>query len=232
MPRKSSPGGDDPRNAERRRVVSGASIGSARLQRETFRTSRLLDFASTKELIAQTGHQPAQWPLVVIKEVIDNEIDACEERGIAPEITVVVNAIGISVIGNGPGIPSETVKRVLDFTVWISSREAYVSPTRGAQGNALKTIIAMPFVLDGQKGKVEIEARSVRHVIQFEVDHVRQTPVIHHEQEKSKVKVGTVVRVPWRNLSNAEFADETDDDNESFDEDDESTENSPRSIPD
>jgi hypothetical protein len=58
--------------------VSGASIGSARLQRETFRTSRLLDFASTKELIAQTGHQPTQWPLVVIKEVIDNEVDACE----------------------------------------------------------------------------------------------------------------------------------------------------------
>jgi len=212
--------------------VSGTSIGSSRLQRETFRTSRLLDFASPKELIAQTGHQPAQWPLVVIKEAIDNEIDACEERGIVPEITVVANAIGITVIGNGPGIPSETVKRVLDFTVRVSSREAYVSPTRGAQGNALKTIIAMPFVLDGQKGKVEIEARGVRHEIQFEVDHVRQTPVIHHEQEKSKVKVGTVVRVPWRNLSKAEFVDETDDDNESFDEDDETNENSPRSIPD
>ena len=208
--------------------MSSASIGSARLQRQTFRTSRLLDFASTKELIAQTGHQPAQWPLVVIKEVIDNEVDACEERGIAPEITVVVNAIGITVIGNGPGIPSETVKRVLDFTVRVSSREAYVSPTRGAQGNALKTIIAMPFVLDGQKGKVEIEARGVRHVIQFEVDHVRQTPVIHHEQEKSKVKVGMVVRVPWRNLSKAEFADETDDENEGFDEDDESNGNSPK----
>jgi DNA topoisomerase VI subunit B len=153
MPPKSSPGGDNPHNAERRCVVSGTSIGSSRLQRETFRTSRLLDFASPKELIAQTGHQPAQWPLVVIKEAIDNEIDACEERGIAPEITVVANAIGITVIGNGPGIPSETVKRVLDFTVRVSSREAYVSPTRGAQGNALKTIIAMPFVLDGQKGK-------------------------------------------------------------------------------
>jgi hypothetical protein len=29
------------------------------LQRSTFRTSRLLDFASEKELTAQTGHPPA-----------------------------------------------------------------------------------------------------------------------------------------------------------------------------
>ena len=36
--------------------------------------------------------------------------------------------------------------------VRVSSREAYVSPTRGAQGNALKTIVAMPFVLDGERG--------------------------------------------------------------------------------
>ena len=48
-----------------------------RLQRETFRTSRLLDFCSEKELVAQTGHRPAQWPLVVLKELVDNAMDAC-----------------------------------------------------------------------------------------------------------------------------------------------------------
>ncbi len=214
--------------------MSGASIGSARLQRETFRTSRLLDFASTKELVAQTGHQPAQWPLVVIKELIDNEIDACEERGIAPEITVVVNAIGMTVIGNGPGIPSETVskKSARLHRPGFLARSLRFANARRSRQRIKDHHHVTPFVLDGQKGKVEIEACGVRHVIQFEADHVRQTPVIHHEQEKSKVKVGTVVRVPWRNLSKAEFADETDDDNESFDEEDESNENSPRSIPD
>ena len=44
-------------------------------------------------------------------------------------------------------------RRLLDYTVRVSSREAYVSPTRGAQGNALKTIVAMPFVLDEEMGK-------------------------------------------------------------------------------
>ena len=39
-----------------------------RLVRETFRTSRLLDFCSEKELQAQTGHEMADWPLVIVKE--------------------------------------------------------------------------------------------------------------------------------------------------------------------
>src|SRR5215813_1152590 len=181
-----------------------------RLQRETLRTSRLLDFASEKELIAQTGHRPAQWPLVVLKELVDNAIDACEEADIAPSIVITVDRTGITVADNGPGIPAATVKGVLDFTVRVSSREAYISPTRGAQGNALKCIVAMPYVLDGSRGRVEIEACGIHHAITFEVDHVRQEPVVRHEQAQSEVKVGAVVRVPWPNLANADFADEAD----------------------
>ncbi|MRG55290.1 hypothetical protein GF108_06795 [Phyllobacterium sp. SYP-B3895] len=127
------------------------------LNRETFRTSRLLDFASEKELQAQTGHEVDDWPLVVLKELMDNALDACEEAGIAPSIHIDVDQQGIRVRDNGSGIPAATVKSVLDFTVKVSSREAYVSPTRGAQGNALKTLVAMPFVLSGGKqGRIGI----------------------------------------------------------------------------
>jgi DNA topoisomerase VI subunit B len=53
------------------------------LERTTFRTSRLLEFCSRKELVAQTGHEPDAWPLVVLKELVDNALDACEEAGVA-----------------------------------------------------------------------------------------------------------------------------------------------------
>ena len=195
------------------------------LERETFRTSRLLNFASEKELVAQTGHRPAQWPLVVLKELADNALDNCEEVGVAPEIAITIDKTGITVADNGSGIPAETVKGVLDFAVRVSSREAYVSPTRGAQGNALKTLVAMPFVLDGEKGRVDIEARGICHAITFEVDRIRQEPVIQHEQGKSKVAIGTVFRVPWRGLSKAAF-----DDPDEAELDGEDAENSPRSI--
>lgn len=92
-----------------------AGTSAAKLDRTTFRTSRLLDFASTKELTAQTGHPPADWPLVVVKELVDNSLDACEEAGIAPEIVVRVGAHGITVIDNGPGLPAKVVE-----DVWIS----------------------------------------------------------------------------------------------------------------
>jgi DNA topoisomerase VI subunit B len=208
-------------------------MSTASLARATFKTSRLLDFCSEKELVAQTGHRPAQWPLVVLKELVDNALDACEEAGIAPNIAIAVDKAGITVSDNGPGLPAETVKGVLDFAARVSSREAYVSPTRGAQGNALKTIVAMPFVLDGGRGRVEIEARGICHTIKFEVDHVRQEPAIRHEQDKSGVKKGTVVRVPWRNLAKADFADETDFE-EAADREEvpAKSRNSPRSIPD
>jgi DNA topoisomerase VI subunit B len=160
------------------------------------RTSRLLDFASEKELVAQTGHQKGLWPLVIVKELVDNALDAAEEAGIAPEIEIKIDDNSISVSDNGPGLPPDVVKHILDFQIRVSSREAYVSPTRGAQGNALKTIVAMPFVLDGNCGRIVIDAQAIRHKIEMRVDRIRQEPVITHETEPSD-KVGTLVKVEW-----------------------------------
>jgi DNA topoisomerase VI subunit B len=165
--------------------------------RTTFTTSRLLDFFSEKELVAQTGHATTQWPVVVVKELIDNALDACEETNIAPKIKIIVDDVGITVIDNGPGIPAETVTSVLDYSVRVSSREAYVAPDRGAQGNALKTIVAMPFVLDGSVGRLTVTARGVRHEIQVAVDPIRQVPVITHDQQVTDVNIGTRVTVHW-----------------------------------
>lgn len=60
----------------------------ARLARTTFSTSREMDFFSAKELTTQTGHEISEWPLVIIKELIDNALDACGDNGIAPIIKV------------------------------------------------------------------------------------------------------------------------------------------------
>ncbi len=166
-----------------------------KLERLTLRTSRLLDFCSEKELVAQTGHAIHDWPLVVAKELIDNALDACEEAEVAPEIGVRVDDGGITIADNGPGIPEDTIKDVLDFNIRVSSREAYVAPDRGAQGNALKTIVAMPFVLDGERGRLEVGTGGTQHRIEFTVDPIRQVPVIRHEIEPADRKNGTEIRV-------------------------------------
>ena len=94
----------------------------------------------------------------------------------------------ITVVDNGPGMPPETVADILDFSSRVSSREAYVAPDRGAQGNALKTILAMPFVLDGAAGHVEICARGLCHRIEFTVDALRQAPVIRPSSRGARCK--------------------------------------------
>ena len=169
---------------------------AAKLERTTLRTSRLQDFCSLKELIIQTGHDPDAWPLVVLKELVDNALDACEEAGVPPEINVIVDDVGITVTDNGSGIPSDTITDVMDFSVRISSREAYVAPDRGAQGNALMTILAIPFVLDGKSGRVVIRAQGIKHEITFRVDPILQGPVFDHTCEDD-VTIGTSITVKW-----------------------------------
>ncbi len=185
-------------------------MDNSTLERTTLRTSRLLDFCSEKELIAQTGHQTHVWPLVVLKELVDNSLDACEETDLAPVIDIMVDNIGISVHDNGPGMPADTVADILDFTVRVSSREAYVAPDRGAQGNALKTLVAMPFVLDGRLGEVEVLARGVHHRIAFSVDAIRQEPVINHEHQPVDTKNGTEIRIRWPDSACSILADAKD----------------------
>src|SRR3712207_7203701 len=58
-----------------------------RSEPETFRSSRLLDFASQRELTAQVGHPPAMWPQVAVKELVDNGLDAAEQAGRSGEHT-------------------------------------------------------------------------------------------------------------------------------------------------
>ena len=165
-----------------------------------FKVSRLMEFCTRRELVNQTGHDVYEWPLVVLKELFDNALDAAEEAEIAPVISIAVNGRSIVIQDNGPGIPADTIEGILDYSVRVSSREAYVSPTRGAQGNALKTILPMAYVLnerhgDDAVGETIIEAHGIAHHIRFSVDHIKQEPQIDHVTKPSTVVCGTRITV-------------------------------------
>jgi len=186
-----------------------------RLIRVAFKTSRLMEFCNRRELVNQTGHREAEWPLVVLKELVDNALDASEDAEIAPVISIAVKAVSprssdaattstIVITDNGPGIPAETIDGVLDYSSRVSSREVYVSPTRGAQGNALMTILAMGYVLqEGEDAASEtiIESHGVAHHILFSVDHIKQEPKIDHTTKASSVTAGTRITVTLPNYS-------------------------------
>ena len=165
--------------------------------RKIFSTPRLAEFATRQGLTTRVGRDPVWWPEVVLKELVDNALDAAETAGAAPVIEVTIDDNAIIVADQGPGIGPDVVARIFDYDRQTSSREAYVEPTRGAQGNALQTILAMPFVLDGTRGEITIESRGVRHDLAFTIDQVSLRPAIEHTRSASDVTTGTSVTVTW-----------------------------------
>jgi Histidine kinase-, DNA gyrase B-, and HSP90-like ATPase len=191
-----------------RRIVSGrpkeADEPAHKIERVAITTSLLMEFCTEKELVAQTGHESYEWLRVIVKELVDNGIDACEEAEIAPVIKVAIKTgksekpTLIVIEDNGPGIPTETITGIIDYNVRVSSREAYISPTRGRQGNALKTILPMAYVLGGKvKGETWIEARGSKHRILFSVNQIKQEPIVRDKLTTSRVTTGTRVTVFW-----------------------------------
>ena len=145
----------------------------ALLHRTTFEVSRASEYFDARQLSALTGVPQTEFASVCLKELVDNSLDACETAGVSPEIGIDVygdeDTLRISVMDNGPGIPPELVHKVLDYNIRVSDKAAYRSPTRGAQGNALKTVIGIPYALGARKPLV-VTARGVIHSIAPWVD--------------------------------------------------------------
>jgi DNA topoisomerase VI subunit B len=152
-------------------------LADQKLHRQVFSTPRVSEFFEVKALQSQTGVDRRGFCVVVVKELMDNGLDAAESVGGVPEVTLTVidhlidghAYYTITVEDNGPGIPPEVVRSILDFSTMTSDKRAYRSITRGQQGNALKTIIGIPVALGGNQ-PVIIEAQNVRHAISMNID--------------------------------------------------------------
>jgi DNA topoisomerase VI subunit B len=177
------------------------------LDRTLFIASRLLEFFTQKELTMQIGQPLWLWALAILKELIDNALDAAESvvRDLyqAPVVRVTIERDILIVEDNGPGIPEETVRHALDYAVRASDKAYYVSPTRGALGNALKCVFAAPVVIDGKHGHVEVEAQGVHHDIRISLDSLDGRPDIKHTPTKTTVKNGTLVKMHWPDVASS-----------------------------
>ena len=181
------------------------------LHRTAFTTSRLLEYFSERELTLQLGVPRAAWMLALLKELIDNALDAAEAHGAPPGIAVTVADGTLTVADNGPGLPLATIEGALDYSLRISDKRGYVAPTRGQLGNALKCLFAAPFVADGQRGRVSVEANGARHQVAVTLDRIRQvpTPTLTTTPDPA-VKTGTVIAIEWPDFASYLAAPEAD----------------------
>lgn len=105
--------------------------------------------SSTAEYFAKNLQQvgfssPLKAVLTTLKEAVDNSLDACEQAGIPPEITVEIEKVGagsakntdlirIMVEDNGPGIEAEDLAKVYGEYL-ASSKFGKGQCSRGQQG--------------------------------------------------------------------------------------------------
>jgi hypothetical protein len=146
------------------------------LTRQTFATARALDFFDEAHLTNQIGHGPEQWRLALLKELIDNVLDAAEAAGELPAIDVTVTPETIAVTDNGGGMPEATLRGTLDLSVHTSDKRLYVAPTRGRLGNALLCLYAASYVASNGAGCVVVEAGVTRHQVTVSLDGIAGVP--------------------------------------------------------
>jgi DNA topoisomerase VI subunit B len=154
-------------------IRSDAVEVQSKLERITSTQSRDREYFDANELRTMTGQPREKFPDVVVKELGDNGLDAAEMNGKVPKVVIQVwrreKDVVIRVSDNAGGISPKKVEKILDFKTRTSDKAAYRSTTRGLQGNALKTIIGMPYAL-GSKKPVIIDAQGKRFVIRPRVD--------------------------------------------------------------
>jgi hypothetical protein len=120
--------------------------------------SQVLDFVRLEGLQKLTSVTAHDWDLYILKELVDNALDADETDPAigSPHISVemeyatdegVDRSLQIRV-RNRSVFPLDYVESIFDLTRRVSVKDYYSRPTRGAQGNALKTILGIPYALN------------------------------------------------------------------------------------
>jgi DNA topoisomerase VI subunit B len=96
---------------------------------------------------------------LIVRELVDNSLDSCEEGGISPhieiEITLEQKLIHLTVKDNGKGLNEYDINKIKDLYNLYSSRYHYKYPTRGAIGHFWKALFGISNTLYNS-AKVEV----------------------------------------------------------------------------
>ena len=103
----------------------------------------------------------------------------------------------LTVADNGPGMAPETGRAAVHAHERTSSREAYAAPDRGAQGNALQTIMMLGFGFGRETSGITIESRGVNHQIKLQVNRLAGQIELQRVATEVPAGEGTSVSIAW-----------------------------------
>src|SRR3989441_1257041 len=185
---------------------SGAA-GTSR-KRETAETiGRRQREISVAEFFQKNRHllgfdNPAKALLTATKEAVDNSLDACEEAGILPEISVVIeeqaeDRFRLSITDNGPGIVRNQVAKVFGKLLY-GSKFHVLRQSRGQQGIGISAAGMYAQLTTGQPVKITSRTGKGRpaHFFEIQIDTTRNEPKVLTDREVEwEVEHGTRVEM-------------------------------------
>ncbi len=184
---------------------------------EAFSISREFDFVRLDGLRRATGRPPHEWDLYIVKELIDNALDADEalwgnDPTQPPHVSIRMEYIKVperrsqqlfAQVSNLAEFPVEQIEDIF-ATQWYTSRKAFIKGlTRGALGNALKTLLGIPYALRNRLAgdwspdlkPLSILCNGTEYLPRYVVDSTVQTIRFECGTKESKPVEGTVIKV-------------------------------------
>lgn len=148
------------------------------MAREKITSSSTAEYFSKN--LQQVGFSsPTKAVLTTLKEAIDNSLDACEEAGILPEISVEIQKVGtgtlrntdlirISVSDNGPGLDEEDIVKVFGEYL-ASSKFGRGRCSRGQQGIGISAATTWAQLTSAKGAKVVTKTKDMRLAVSCNV---------------------------------------------------------------
>lgn len=133
---------------------------------------------------------PTKALLMAVKEAVDNSMDACEEAGILPDVTVRVKGnnedrFRISVQDNGPGIVKEQIPRVFGKLLY-GSKFHRLKQNRGQQGLGISMVGLYSQLTTGEPVRVwsKVDGKKKTQYCELHINTTKNEPEIIKEEEK------------------------------------------------
>lgn len=190
---------------------NGSRNGSVKASRQGSRPLSAREMAaqhreiSVSEFFAKNRHllgfdSPRKALLTTVKEAVDNSLDACEEAGILPDITVKIEVAPgpdgnrpapsqadrfiVTVRDNGPGIPAAKLGNVFAKLLY-GSKFHRLKMSRGQQGIGISAAAMYGQITTGRPCRVisKLADEPKAHLFELSIDTARNEPVIHEKQQ-------------------------------------------------
>ena len=158
---------------------------------------------SVSEFFTKNRHllgfdNPRKALLTCVKEAVDNALDACEEAGILPDVTVRLEVVSngqpvaasqanrfrVTVTDNGPGIVRQQIPRIFAKLLY-GSKFHRLRMSRGQQGIGISAAGMYGQLTTGKPVKIisRIGPKAAAHFFEVQIDTKKNEPLVHENKQ-------------------------------------------------